>query len=155
MLISLHCWILPRAVTNSQKAFLHLNNSTQISCMWCQDGSQKGSPMFVVCRTFHAFSKPLSIDFFWNHCCGPKWDGAICLLRKPENKCWSVVYLTCCLDFKAIWKEAGVCRTVCSGAESCADTSCGQSWPSQGAASSTVYEPWRPYGFISLRWFFS
>lgn len=69
-------------------------------------------------RTFHALSKLVSIDFFWNQCCGPKWEGAIGLLREPENKCWSVVCLTCCLDFKPIWKEVGVCRTVCSGAES-------------------------------------
>lgn len=78
----------------------------------------------------------------------------ISLLREPENKCWSVVYLTCCLDFKPIWKGVGVCRTVSSGAESHAGTSWRQSWPFQVAASSTLYEPWRPYGFFSLRWFF-
>lgn len=43
---------------------------------------------------------------------------------------------------------------VCSGAESHADTSCGQSWPSQVEALSTVCEPWTSYGFFSLRCFF-
>lgn len=96
---------------------------------------------------------------------GPKWEGVICLLRKPEKKCWSDVYLTCCLGFKQsvshtlaiqklIWNEMGVCRTVPSGAKCHADTSHCQIGPFQLAASSTVYELWRSYAFFSLRLFF-
>lgn len=101
---------------------------------------------------------------------GPKWEGAIGLLREPEMKCWSVVYLTCCLGFKQpvshtlairkpIWNEVGVCRTIPSGTECHADTSHlvltqHKIWPFHLAASSTVYELWRPYAFFSLRIFF-